>query len=212
MIRVAIVDDQTLILQGLNMIINAQKDMEVLWSASNGAEAVYKTEQVKPDVILMDIRMPEMTGVKATEIIKAKFPEVQVLILTTFMEDEDIFESLKYGASGYLLKDATPETILDAIRKVMSGGTVIEPLVASKLLKHLKPVHESSKLNELHKLTERETHIALAIAEGYSNKEIALKLFVSEGTVKNHLTSILEKLNLRDRTQLAIYMIKNDAQ
>jgi len=212
MIRVAIVDDQTLILQGLNMIVNAQKDMEILWCAANGAEAVYKTEHVKPDVILMDIRMPEMTGVKATEIIKAKFPEVQVLILTTFMEDEDIFESLKYGASGYLLKDATPETILDAIRKVMSGGTVIEPLVASKLLKHLKPVHEVSKPSELHKLTERETHIALAIAEGYSNKEIALKLFVSEGTVKNHLTSILEKLNLRDRTQLAIYMIKNDAQ
>lgn len=210
MIKVALVDDQPLILQGLNMIIGAQEDMTVNWTATNGEEALFKCSKICPDVILMDIRMPIMNGVEATEKIKSLFPECHIIILTTFMEDEEIYESLKYGASGYLLKDAPPESILEAIRKSISGGTIIEPLAASKLLKHLKSNHEPDKNAFLEKLTAKELEVAKSIAMGFSNKEIASKMYVSEGTVKNHLTSILEKLNLRDRTQLAIMMIKHD--
>lgn len=215
MIKVAIVDDQPLMVQGLSMIVSQQEDMEVIWCANEGEEAVYKCEQQSPHAILMDIRMPNMNGVEATKRIKQEHPEVQVLILTTFMEDEDILESLRYGASGYLLKDATPERIVEAIRTAIVGGTIIEPLVASKLLKHLKPLTKEASKDESavasleHLLTEREKLISLAVAEGFSNKEIAQKLFVSEGTIKNHLTSILDKLELRDRTQLAIYMLKH---
>ena len=209
MIKVAIVDDQPLLVQGLSMMIDLQGDMEVLWTANQGLEAVYKSENAKPDVILMDLRMPQMNGVKATEKILGQFPDIKILILTTFMEDDEIYESMKLGACGYLLKDAIPETIMDAIRKVVLGGTVIEPLVASKLIKHLKhDVEGSTEL--LSQLTPRELDIARGISQGLSNKEIANEIFVSEGTVKNHLTSILEKLSLRDRTQLAIYILKND--
>lgn len=209
MIKVAIVDDQPLLVQGLSMMIDLQGDMKVLWTANQGLEAVYKSENAKPDVILMDLRMPQMNGVKATEKILGQFPDIKILILTTFMEDDEIYESMKLGACGYLLKDAIPETIMDAVRKVVLGGTVIEPLVASKLIKHLKhDVEGSTEL--LSQLTPRELDIARGISQGLSNKEIANELFVSEGTVKNHLTSILEKLSLRDRTQLAIYILKND--
>ena len=209
MIKVAIVDGQPLLVQGLSMMIHLQGDMEVLWTANQGLEAVYKSENAKPDVILMDLRMPQMNGVKATEKILGQFPDIKILILTTFMEDDEIYESMKLGACGYLLKDAIPETIMDAIRKVDLGGTVIEPLVATKLIKHLKHDVEGSTVL-LSQLTPRELDIARGISQGLSNKEIANELFVSEGTVKNHLTSILEKLSLRDRTQLAIYIQKND--
>lgn len=210
MIKVAIVDDQPLILRGLGMIVDMQSDMSLLWTAENGEEAIYKSNNMPADVILMDIRMPLCNGVEATKQIKTVHPETFILILTTFMEDEEIFESLKNGASGYLLKDATPEVITDSVRKVINGGTIIEPLVASKLIKHLKPTVEPNQKEHLKLLTSKELDIARAISEGYSNKEVAAQLFISEGTVKNHLTSILEKLALRDRTQLAIFMIKND--
>ena len=165
MIKVALVDDQPLLVQGLSMIIGLQEDMVIHWTASNGREAVLKSVSSKPDVILMDLRMPEMNGVRATEAILSQDSSIKVLILTTFMEDDEIFESMKMGASGYLLKDATPETIVDAIRKVVSGGTVIEPLVASKLIKHLKRETEVH-LDVLLTLTTRELEIARGIAQG----------------------------------------------
>lgn len=206
--KIAIVDDQPILVQGLSMIVNAQSDMTVIWTAKDGEEACFKVSQEQPDVVLMDIRMPVKNGVEATAFIKANYPAVHVIILTTFMEDDEIYDSMKFGASGYLLKDAPPESIIEAIRAAQTGGTSIEPLVASKLIKQLKPGSENAALPE--SLTQREIEIGRAIAQGLSNREIASALFVSEGTVKNHLTHILEKLGLRDRTQLAIYFIRHD--
>lgn len=208
MIKIAIVDDQVLLVKGISMIVSTSNDMEVIWTANNGEEALFLADQNKPDVILMDIRMPIMDGVEATKQIKSKFPDTKVIILTTFMEDDEIYLSMKFGASGYLLKDASPEQILEAIRNAMIGGTIMAPPVASKLVKQLDR-GQASNSTHLEMLTSRESEIALLISDGFSNREIADQLFVSEGTVKNHLTSILEKLNLRDRTQLAIYILKN---
>jgi len=208
--KIAIVDDQPLLVQGLSMIVNAQSDMSVIWTAKDGEEACFKVALEQPDVVLMDIRMPIKNGVEATAFIKSTYPDVHVIILTTFMEDDEIFDSMKHGASGYLLKDAPPESIIEAIRAAQTGGTSIEPQVASKLIKQLKPSTENTTnlIGDL--LTQREVEIGRAIAQGLSNREIASALFVSEGTVKNHLTHILEKLALRDRTQLAIYFIRHD--
>lgn len=208
--NIAIVDDQPLLVQGLSMIVNAQSDMSVIWTAKDGEEACFKVAQEQPDVVLMDIRMPVKNGVEATAFIKSAYPDVHVIILTTFMEDDEIFDSMKHGASGYLLKDAPPESIIEAIRAAQTGGTSIEPQVASKLIKQLKPSTENTTnlIGDL--LTQREIEIGRAIAQGLSNREIASALFVSEGTVKNHLTHILEKLGLRDRTQLAIYFIRRE--
>jgi DNA-binding NarL/FixJ family response regulator len=207
-IKIAIVDDQVLLVKGISMIVSTSNDMEVIWTANNGEEALFLADQNNPDVILMDIRMPIMDGVEATKQIKSKFPDTKVIILTTFMEDDEIYLSMKFGASGYLLKDASPEQILEAIRNAMIGGTIMAPTVASKLVKQLDR-SQASHSTHLEILTSREAEIALLISDGLSNREIADQLFVSEGTVKNHLTNILEKLNLRDRTQLAIYILKN---
>ncbi|MBF4693127.1 response regulator [Fusibacter ferrireducens] len=209
MIKVAIVDDQKLIRNGLVMMVNLQSDMQVVWTADHGKEALLKVASSQPDIILMDIRMPEMNGVEATALIKKDYPETKVLVLTTFNEDDYIFETLKAGASGYLLKDVPPEELLDGIRKAIKGGTVIEPNVASKMVKNLSRIDENTQNEIRMKLTPREFEIAKMISEGLSNKEISELLFLSEGTVKNHLTNVLEKLKLRDRTQLAILMLKN---
>ncbi|GAU76281.1 response regulator transcription factor [Fusibacter sp. 3D3] len=209
MIKIAIVDDQKLIINGLSMMVNLQPDMEVLWTAEHGKEALFKITSAQPDLILMDIRMPEMNGVEATALIKRDYPDTKVLVLTTFNEDAYIFETLKAGASGYLLKDVPPEELLDGIRKAVKGGTVIEPSVASKVVKNLSRIDENVQNEIREKLTTREFEISKMISEGLSNKEISELLFLSEGTVKNHLTNALEKLELRDRTQLAILMLKN---
>lgn len=210
MIKVAVVDDQPIIVDGLSMIINFQEDMKVIWTAKGGGEALLKVEANKPDIILMDIRMPEMDGVEATKKIKEKYEDVKILILTTFNEDSYIFETLKHGSSGYLLKDIPPEEIINGIRAAITGGTVIEPSVASKLVKGIKNINKDINRGALDILTERELEIARLISEGFSNKEIGNKLFLSEGTIKNNITSILNKLDLRDRTQIAIFVIKNE--
>lgn len=209
MIKIAIVDDQSWIINGLSMMINMQEDMAVIWTADNGKEAVLKTTADQPDLILMDIRMPSMNGVEATKWIRKEHPDIKVLVLTTFNEDAYIFETLKAGASGYLLKDAPPETLLEAIREAIKGGTIIEPSVASKVVQNIAVVDEAVQNKIRETLTSRELEIAQMISQGLSNKEISTLLFLSEGTIKNHLTSVLEKLDLRDRTQLAILMIKN---
>lgn len=206
--KIAIVDDQKLWLSGLKMILSASPHLEVIWTAENGEMAVFMVGEQRPDVLLMDIRMPVMDGVAATKAILKAHPEVKILVLTTFDDDAYIYEMLKYGAAGYLLKESEPEAIMRAIETVYMGGLVMDPAIASKVISHMAPIMPEKK-DWAEVLSVREKEIAEAISNGLNNKEIAEKLFVSEGTIKNHLTSILEKLELRDRTQLAIWVIKH---
>jgi len=208
--RVIIVDDQELMRQGLTMILSRDEGIEVVAQGSNGLEAVTLCDTHQPDVVLMDIRMPEMNGVEATKAIKAKHPQIQILILTTFNDDSFIFGSLKNGASGYLLKDAAPEEILKGIHTVYEGGSLMNPDVAAKVVQKLNEEKTMRSVdNRINDLTDRETDICHHLGEGHNNREIGEILFISEGTVKNNITRILDKLDLRDRTQLALFAVKN---
>lgn len=211
MIRILIVDDQEIMRQGLQMILGHEPDVEVIGTAGNGEEALaFCLTQSQPDVVLMDIQMPIMNGVEATKAIKECNPEIRVVILTTFHDDAYIFDSLREGAHGYLLKDAPPETIAQSIRAVYHGGAMIQPEIASRVIRQFHKMREKRPLflqGDKEGLTKRENEICLLISRGLNNREIAEELFLSEGTVKNHVTRILDKLNLRDRTQLAIYTL-----
>ncbi|MDN5311650.1 MAG: hypothetical protein PWQ68_623 [Thermoanaerobacteraceae bacterium] len=211
MLKIAIIDDQEIVRQGLKMVLSAEKDMEVVGEGESGWDALRLCEEHFLDVILMDIKMPDMDGVEATKRIKSSFPGIKIIILTTFDDDEFIFEALKYGASGYLLKDAPPTKIIDAIREAQKGGVHIQPWVAAKVVQRLNTFFPEKPEfpPEAQDLTRRELEIIRLIVEGKNNREIADKLFITEGTVKNHLTKILIKLNLRDRTQLAVFALKN---
>ncbi len=211
MIRVGIVDDQEIMRQGMKVILSVQDDMEVVGEGSHGMEGYRLCETHVVDVLLMDVRMPVMDGVEATRRIMRDFPDVRIIILTTFDEDEYIFQALKYGASGYLLKDAAPEEIAEAIRDVYRGGARIQPRVAAKVVERFRHMEDRKPDSDprIKTLTGRERDIIQLVGEGKSNREIAKQLFISEGTVKNHVTNILVKLDLRDRTQLAIFAIKN---
>lgn len=216
MIRVMIVDDQGLIRDGLKMILSLSEDIEVVGEAVNGEEAIDMLSRVNPDVILMDIRMPVLNGVEATKIIKEKFSEVKILILTTFNEDEYIFEGLKYGADGYMLKDVKSDEIIKAIKEVYKGNVLLQPEIATKVVRAFNNISNHNEIDDnreikksIKNLTPRELEISNLVADGKSNREIGKVLFITEGTVKNHLTRILGKLELRDRTQLALYINKN---
>lgn len=207
MIKVLIVDDQNLIREGLAMMLNLYDTISIVGEATNGKDAIKVLGRQEVDLILMDIRMPIMDGVEATKIIKEKHPEVKVLILTTFNEDEYIFEGLKNGADGYLLKDISSEELVKAIQTVYEGNILLQPDVAKKMISSID--RKQTKQSNLDKgifkeLTKKEYEIALLIGEGKSNKEIVEILYIAEGTVKNHITRILDKLDLRDRTQLAL--------
>lgn len=212
MIKVAIIDDQAIMIQGMSMILKASPDLDVVGTGSNGLEALKLAASTEVDVFLMDIRMPEMDGVEATKKIREKYPESKVLILTTFNDDEYIFASLKGGASGYLLKDADPQQIIDGIKTVYEGGTLINPDSATKVVERLKSETLVSQRQDprIEELTNREIDICHYLAEGKNNKEISEILYISEGTVKNNMTRILDKLELRDRTQLALFAVKNN--
>lgn len=212
MIRIAIIDDQPIVRQGLAMVLGSEKDIEVVAKGGDGFEAIEICSKNCIDVILMDIKMPSLNGVEATRKIKEQHSNVKIIILTTFNEDEYIFEALKYGASGYLLKDALPEKIAEAIRIVYNGGAQIQPDVAVKVVEKFKSYGKKHEIQDkrIEDLTEREIDIIRCVGEGKSNREIAKELFISEGTVKNHITNILNKLSLRDRTQLAIFSINNN--
>ncbi|MCG8641539.1 MAG: response regulator transcription factor [Desulfobacterales bacterium] len=207
-IKVLIVDDQQLIREGLEMMLSIYDQIQIIGTSTNGKEALDQIELLNPDVVLMDIRMPVMDGVTATQKMKDKYPALKVIILTTFDEDEYIFEALNNGANGYLLKDVKSEEIVRGIEEVYAGNTLLEPKVATKVVQALNSLTKKPELREkddwLKQLTNRELEIAHLVAEGKNNKEISDMLFITEGTVKNHLTRILSKLEIRDRTQLAI--------
>lgn len=210
--RLVIADDQVILAEGLKLLLSGEKDIEVVGIAANGSEAVNLAHSLKPDIMLMDIQMPILNGVEAIKQIKQSQGQIKIVILTTFMDDSFIIEGLAGGASGYLMKDASPSEIAEALRVVMAGGALIEPHVAARLLHYLGSqksprFHEDVTLKE--QLTEREIDIAVLVAEGLNNLEIAEKLFLTEGTVKNNITRILQKLELRDRTQLAIYWLSH---
>lgn len=208
MIKVLIVDDQSLIREGLTMMLSLYDTVAIVGQVNNGQEAIDALGCVEIDLILMDIRMPVMDGVEATKIIKDMYPEIKVLILTTFNEDEYIFEGLKNGADGYLLKDISSEELVKSIETVFRGNILLQADIAKKMIDSIYKKDEGLNENNLKDLTKREYEIALLVGEGKSNKEISNKLFITEGTVKNHVTKILDKLELRDRTQLAV-LIKN---
>lgn len=212
MIKILIVEDQELIRQSLEIILSSQPDFSVIGLAGDGNEAVDMAGALAPDVILLDIRMPGMDGVSACRIIKEKHPEIKIIVLTTFDDDEYVFDAIKYGANGYLLKGTSVEELADAIRTVYNNGTLINPAIASKLVGFFSKIAKGDipiprQNPELSELNKRENDIVKQICKGYSNKEIAQSLFLSEGTVRNSISTILAKLNLRDRTQLVLYCL-----
>lgn len=212
-IKILIADDQSIIREGLKLILDMEEDLKVVGVATNGQEALKLTEELEPDVVLMDIRMPILDGVAATKRICEMGLNTRIIILTTFSDDQYIFEALKAGAKGYLLKDVPSNELADSIRMVMRGGMLIHPEVAVKVVKGLsnpsKEQEVSAAQRQPEALTTREIEIVRLIGQGRTNKEIAAELYLSEGTIKNHITNILSKLYLRDRTQLALYAAQN---
>lgn len=204
--HVLIVDDDSLIRDGLKMMVSLEDDIENVGTAKNGEEAIRYCMEAKPDVVVMDIRMPIMDGVLATKKLKEMYSDIKIIILTTFNDKDYLREAVSAGAEGYILKSQPADQIIANIRSVHQGHVVFEKEV-SLLLKELMKEKEKPKM-KLDHLTEKELNVIRCIGEGMSNKEIAAELFVGEGTVRNYISAILDKLNLRDRTQLAIYYIR----
>jgi DNA-binding NarL/FixJ family response regulator len=206
-IRVLLVDDQRLMRDGLRTLLELEPDLEVAGEAENGQTAIEAYEQLQPDVVLMDVRMPHMDGVEATRRLCARWPEARVMILTTFDDDEYIFEGLRAGAQGYLLKAVSGEELAGAVRTIAAGGALIEPSVARKVVAEFARLAEPRRPPEAglsEPLSEREKEIIQCLAHGLTNREIAQHLSLAEGTVKNYVTTILHKLGVRDRTQAAL--------
>ena len=214
MIRLVIADDQRLMREGLTMIFELEDEIEVVGSAANGEEALRLVEQHHPDIVLMDIRMPHMDGIEGTRRILAVAPQTKVLMLTTFNDKELIISALEGGAKGYLLKDMPSEVIIQAIHTVNRGGVVIQSEVTKNILSELSHRHraqkevEAEERRKLALLSNREREVLSLLGQGCNNREIASQLYISEGTVKNHLSSIMRKLELRDRTQAALFALK----
>jgi DNA-binding NarL/FixJ family response regulator len=206
MIRVLIADDQALVRGGFRLILEAQRDIEVVGEADDGREALAKARELEPDVVLMDIRMPELDGLEATRRLVAGGGAPRVLILTTFDLDEYVYEAMKAGASGFLLKDVRPEQLAEAVRVVACGEALLAPAITRRLVEEFvrRPPPGSRAPVALSDLTERELEVLRLVATGLSNAEIAASLFVSEATVKTHVTHILTKLRLRDRVQAVV--------
>ncbi|MER6064721.1 response regulator transcription factor [Streptomyces sp. NPDC001792] len=209
-IRVLIADDQMMVREGFSVLLNAMPDIEVVGEAVNGREAVDRVRELAPDVVLMDIRMPELNGIEATREIVTADAAAKVLVLTTFDLDEYVYQALRAGASGFLLKDASARQLADGVRVVAAGEALLAPSVTKRLLT------EFSRLSDLQRLvpsaqaaygelTERETEVLILIAQGLSNAEIAERLVVAESTIKTHVSRVLVKLGLRDRTQAAVF-------
>ncbi|MFB6429462.1 response regulator [Bacillus thuringiensis] len=210
-IKVLLVDDHTVVLKGLAFFLSTQEDLELVGEANNGKEALVKVGEINPDVILMDLYMPEMDGVEATAYIKKEYPNVKVIVLTSFSDQAHVLPALRAGASGYILKDVEPDQLVEAIRSAYKGNIQLHPDIANALLSQTLPVEEKEEEHSIQVdvLTARENEVLQLLAKGMSNKEIASVLVITEKTVKAHVSSILSKLNLSDRTQAALYAVKN---
>lgn len=212
MIKVLIADDQELIRESLKIVLNTHEDLQVIDTVEDGFGVLDSLKRNIPDVILMDIRMPRMDGVYCTKMVKEAYPDVKIIILTTF-DDDFVFSALKFGASGYLLKGVSMDGLYQAILTVVSGGTMINPDIATKVFRLFSKMANTNyaiNVNDdnVRELNKPEWKVIQQVGFGLSNKEIAQKLFLSEGTVRNYLSSILSKLELRDRTQLAIWAVQ----
>ncbi|CAK7287574.1 response regulator [Streptomyces sp. RM1] len=209
-IRVLVADDQMMVREGFSVLLNAMPDIEVVGEAVNGREAVERVQQLAPDVVLMDIRMPELNGIEATREIVAADATAKVLVLTTFDLDEYVYQALRAGASGFLLKDASARQLADGVRVVAAGEALLAPSVTKRLISEFSRLPEARAPLAVARtaygdLTERETEVLVLIAQGLSNAEIAERLVVAESTIKTHVSRILVKLGLRDRTQAAVF-------
>ena len=205
-IRVLIVDDHDIVREGQRALINTETGMEVIGEAKNGLEALDLVGKLQPDVILLDLHMPIMDGLEAIGEIKEKHPEARILVLTSFTEDEKVYQAIKSGAQGYLLKDSTPIKILDAIRGIHQGETSIGPRIAQKLIREIQRTSDSTPTKD--PLTTREMEVLKLVTKGLPNQEIAERLVISERTARTHVTNILSKLHLANRTQAALYALR----
>lgn len=205
-IKVLITDDHPVVRRGLTALLATKEDIEVVGEASNGKEAVQRVKELTPDVILMDLVMPELDGVQAIGQIVKEFPDARILVMTSFATDEKVFPAIKAGALGYLLKDSSPEELIDAIHQVYRGEPSLHPKIARKVL--LEISNPTAKTPSEDPLTEREMDVLTSIARGMSNQEIGLSLSISETTVRTHVSRILNKLHLASRTQAALYALK----
>jgi DNA-binding NarL/FixJ family response regulator len=203
-IRLLVADDQSMVRAGFRMLLSGEDDIEVVAEASNGLEAVEKAARFDPTVVLMDIRMPELDGLEATRRILAADRTARVLVLTTFDLDEYVYEALKAGASGFVLKDDPPEQLLAAIRTIAAGDALLSPAVTKRVIERFTRIRQPAPPAQLEELTERELDVFRLIARGLSNAEIGKELFISDTTVKTHITHILSKLDLRDRVQAVV--------
>ena len=207
--KVIICDDQAIVRDGLELLLKLEQDIDVVGLAQDGAEAVDLAAKTSPELVLMDLKMPGMNGVEATRRICALYPKTKVLVLTTFDDDEWVFDAIRAGASGYLLKDTPRGKVIEAIRGTVMGKSYVDPSVAGKLLDQVANKQEQPSQSITAKLTGREVDVLRLIARGLSNPEIAEKLHLSEGTIRNHVSAIFSKLGVSDRTQLAILAIRH---
>jgi DNA-binding NarL/FixJ family response regulator len=209
-LRVLIVDDHALFRRGLQMVLGSEPDIEVVGEASDGAEAIEKAKALRPNVVLMDVRMPKRSGIEAAGAIRDELPDAKILMLTMSDEEADLYEAIKAGASGYLLKEISIEEVPDAIRSVWAGQSRISPSMASKLLSEFAAMSQRGGDNKGAgaQLTPREMQVLKLVAQGLNNKDIAEKLFISENTVKNHIRNILDKLHLHSRMEAVVYAVK----
>lgn len=217
MIKVLIADDQELIRQSLGIILGLKEEIDVIGTVCDGTEALKFVAKEKPDIILMDIRMPVMDGVECTKLMKEKYPDIKIIVLTTFDDEKYVFSALKYGASGYLLKGISVDELEKAIHVVHGGGAMINPEIASKVVELFSEMAQSHydvmiEADNIEKLTEMEWKIVKYVGRGMSNKEIAEHIGLSEGTVRNYISTVLSKTGLRDRTQLAIWEVQSGAK
>lgn len=215
MIKVVIVDDQEIVREGLKMILSLHEEIEIIGEAFNGEDLLRLLETNNPEVILMDIRMPVMDGIKATKLVKEKYPQIKIIILTTFNEDEYIFDVLKNGADGYILKDSPSKEIIESIKTACEGNVLLNPKVTLKVIqalnsmndfeKNISPKEKKQLDSQFNLLTQREKEVTEHILQGKSNKAIGEAMFVTEGTIKNYVSKILEKLELNNRAELMLW-------